>query len=310
MIMSAAKKTIVVLGALGGQGGSVVKTLVEDGSFHVRGVTSGSVDSNDSKRWLERGVDMVIGNTKKPASLARAFTGADVAFVVVNFWDPEIMTQEGELSRKIFDQAKEAGVKHVIFSSLANVGEVSGGEITVPHFTLKAEAWDHLQTMGFESVTAVEPAAYFSNWFTFFKPKEQDDGTLVWTWPGTKRNNKLSQCDVSTSVGTAVLAAAKDPVGYNQRSILLEADKISVEDVVASISKKLGKPGRVEFVDPKVFSTYFEGAHELAEMVKWFEEYGYYGPETETRQHGSGKALGGLITFQEWLDTEEYKKYL
>ena len=37
-------QTIAVLGALGGQGGSVVDTFLEDKSFNVRGVTR-SVDS-------------------------------------------------------------------------------------------------------------------------------------------------------------------------------------------------------------------------------------------------------------------------
>ncbi|CAB9500013.1 NmrA-like family domain-containing protein 1 [Seminavis robusta] len=306
MILNA--KTIAVLGALGGQGGSVVNTFLEDGSFKVRGVTR-SVNSPASKELQGRGVEMVPGNVKEPASLSQAFTGADIAFVVVNFWDPDIGTKEGKLTNEIFHEAKKAGVKHVIFSSLANVGKVSGGEITVPHFTLKAEAWEYLQTMGFDAVTAVEPAAYYSNWFSFFKPVEDDKGTLVWTWPG-KEGNAFSQFDVNTGVGPSVLAAAKDPSKYNNSNILLEGEKISVEDVVSQISEKLGKPGRVHFEDPKKFATFFDGAHELAQMVKWFEDYGYYGPETETRKHGIGKEIGGLVSFQEWLDKDEYKKLL
>ena len=301
-------KTIAVLGALGGQGGSVVDTFVKDGSFNVRGVTR-SVDSPAAQALKERGVDMVAGNVKEPASLSKAFAGADTAFVVVNFWDPEIGKKEGELTNAIFDQAKKSGVKHIIFSSLANVDKVSGGKINVPHFSLKAESWEYLKTLGFDAVTAVEPAAYFSNWFTFFKATEAEDGTLVWTWPG-KPGNAFSQFDANTGVGPSVLAAAEDPVKYNQRNILLEGEKISVEDIVAKISEKLQKPGRVHFEDPEKFATFFDGAHELAQMVKWFEDYGYYGPETETRKHDSGKEIGGLISFQEWLDSDEYKKFV
>lgn len=301
-------KTIAVLGALGGQGGSVINTFLKDGSFHIRGV-SRSANSPAAQALQDKGVEMVTGNVKEPSSLATAFDGADTAFVVVNFWDPDIGSKEGQLTNAIFDQAKKSGVKHVIFSSLANVDKVSGGDIRVPHFTLKAQSWDYLQSLGFEAVTAVEPAAYYSNWFTFFKPTESEDGTLVWTWPG-KPGNAFSQFDVNSGVGPSVLAAARDPTKYNKRNILLEGEKISVEDIVRKISAKLGKPGRVHFEDPQTFATFFDGAHELAQMVQWFEDYGYYGPETETRQHGSGKEIGGLISFQEWLDSEEYKKYL
>lgn len=302
-------KTIAVLGALGGQGGSVVKTFLQDGSFRIRGVTSKSVDSQASRALRDKGVEMVTGDVKQPSSLSKAFTGADTAFIVVNFWDPEIGKKEGELTNAIFDEAKKAGVKHVIFSSLANVDKVSGGNIDVPHFTLKAEAWEYLQTLDFEAITAVEPAAYYSNWFTNFKPTEAKDGTLVWTWPG-KPGNAFSQFDVNTGVGPSVLAAAKDPVKFDKRNVLLQGEKISVEDVVAKISAKLGKPGRVHFEDPVAFGKFFDGASEIAQMVKWFEDYGYYGPETETRRHGSGHEIGGLISFQEWLDSDEYKKLM
>ena len=132
---------------------------------------------------------------------------------------------------------------------------------------------------------------------------------MVWTWPG-KEGHPFSQLDVATGVGPSVLAAAQDPAKYNQCNILLQAERISVEDIVAKISKTLGKPGRVQYEDPTKFATLFEGAQELANMVQWFEEYGYYGPETETRKHNSGKDIGGLISFDAWLESEEYKKFM
>lgn len=301
-------KTITVLGALGGQGGSVVNSFVKDGSFKIRGVTS-HIDSEEAKALQhKKNVDILAGDVKKPESLLPAFSGADTAFIVVNFWDPEIMIQEGELTKEIMGVAKKAGVKHIIFSSLANVAKASSGKISVPHFTLKAQAYDYLSTLGFESVTAVEPAAYYSNWFTFFQPTEEKDGTLVWTWPG--KDTPVSQFDVASGTGPAVLEAAKNPERYNGKHILLEADLLTPGQIVEKISHKLGKPGRVEFADPEEFSKRFPGAHELAEMVKWFNEYSYYGPETDERKHGSGKAIGGLISFDEWMESGEYKKYI
>lgn len=302
------KKTIAVLGALGGQGSSVVNTFLEDGSFNIRGVTR-SVDSDAAKDLQARGVEITLGNVKEPKSLTTAFDGADIAYVVVNFWDPEIMTNEEELTKKILDVAKESGVKHLIFSSLANVEKVSEGKITVPHFTLKAKAMDYAASLGFDTLTAVEPAAYYSNWFTFFKAVEEEDGTLVWTWPG-KKGMPVSQFDVKTGTGPSVLAAAKDPEKYNGKTVLLEADLLTVDEIVSMISKELGKPARVNYQDPEVFSASFPGAHELSEMVKWFDEYGYYGPETDERKHASGKKIGGLMSFQEWLDTKDYKNFM
>lgn len=302
--------TIAVLGSLGGQGGSVVDSLLKDGSFNIRGVTS-NVNSEKAKAMEKRGVTMVSGNVKEPNSLRQAFDGADTAFVVVNFWDPAILTREGDLTKDILRVAKDSGVKHIIYSSLANVDAITGGQINVPHFSLKAEAWQYATSeLDFETIAAVEPAAYYSNWFTFFKAVEDEEGTLVWTWPG--KGKSFSQFDVNTGTGPAVLKVAKEPAKFNGQHILLEAAKLSPDDIASKIAKKLGKKGRVDYVDPTEFAKTFDGASELAQMVKWFDDYGYYGPETETRKHSSGKDLLGsdLLSFDEWLDSEASLTYL
>ena len=301
------KKTIAVLGALGAQGGSVVRSLISDGGLKIRAVTR-SVDSDAAKSLKDKGVEVVAGDVKKPETLEAAFTGADSAFVVVNFWDPAIMMKEGELTKQILDVAKKCGVQQILYTSLANVEQVSGGKLDVPHFTMKAKALDYAKSLGFTYITGIEAAYYYSNWFTNFKPTTEEDGTLVWTFPG---KNKISQFDPNTDVGPAAVVAAKDPEKYNGKFILLEGDCLSPEESVAIISKHVGKPTRVNYVDPAVFATFFPGANEIAEMVKWFDEYGYYGPETDARKHSSGKeAAGSLLSFEQWMETGAYKKLM
>jgi uncharacterized protein YbjT (DUF2867 family) len=299
-------KTVTVLGALGAQGGSVVASLIADGSFKIRAVTR-SVDSDAAKALQEKGVEVVAGDTKKPESLTGAFTGADAAFIVVNFWDPEIMKEELELTKQILDVAKKCDVAHILYANLANVEAVSEGKLDVPHFTMKAQAFDYAKSLDFKYVTAVEAAFYYTNWFTFFKPSEED-GTLVWKFPG---KGKISQYNPRADTGPATVAAVKDPEAYNGKFLLLEGNCLTPEECVAAIGKKLGKPTRVDFVEPKVFETFFPGAHEIAEMVSWFDEYAYYGPETKDRKTESGKqAAGALQSFEVWLDTKEYEKLM
>lgn len=190
--------------------------------------------------------------------------------------------------------------------SLANVEQVSNGALDVPHFTMKAKAGDYIMGQGFKYVTFIEPAYYYSNWFAFFKPTEED-GTVVWKFPG---KGKISQYDPRTSTGGSAVAAVKDPETYNGKFLLLEGDYLTPEESIALIGKKMGKPTRVDYVDPAVFANFFPGAHEVAEMVKWFDEYGYYGPETDERKRSSGKDVSKLMTFEEWLDTGAYEKLL
>ena len=301
------KKTITVLGALGAQGGSVVQSLLKDGTFHIRAVTR-SVDSDAAKALQDQGVEVMVGDTKQPETLLSAFERADAAFVVVNFWDPEIMTKEFELTKQVLDVAKKAQVQHILYASLADVESVSGGKYDVPHFTFKAKALEYAKSLGFPYVTAIEAAFYYSNWFAFFKPTTDEDGTLIFKYPG---KGKISQYNPTTDTGPATVLAAKNPEEYNGKFVLLEADSLTPDETIALISKKLGKPARVDYVDPATYATFYPGAAEIAEMVKWFDEYGYYGPETEERKLDSGKEVAGkMMTFEEWLDTEAYKKYL
>lgn len=311
------KKTVVtVLGALGAQGGSVVNSLLEEeeggaATFQIRAVTR-SVDSGAARALQEKGVEIVGGDVKRPATLSQAFAGADAAFVVVNFWDPDILLKELELTKQILDVARAAGVKHVLYASLADVERVSGGKLDVPHFTMKAQALEYAKSLGFQYVTAVEAAMYYSNWFTFMKATtDEDDGTMVWKLPA---KGKISSYDAYTGTGPAAVAAIKNPESYNNKHILLEAEALTPEEMVAMMSKKMGKPARFEFVPPEIFADFgFPGAGELAEMFQWFTEYGYYGPETEERKVSSGHEASGagkLLSFQQWLDTEAYKKFL
>jgi hypothetical protein len=92
-----------------------------------------------------------------------------------------------------------------------------------------------------------------------------------------------------------------------------QAPTLLLEDCDSTWSARCSGRQHREYVEPDVFAQYgFPGAEELAEMFKWFTQYGYYGPETEERKHASGTdASGGkLLSFKEWLDTEAYKKFL
>ena len=49
----------------------------------------------------------MAGDVKDLVTLETAFTGADSAFIVVNFWDNDIMMKEEELTKRILDVAKK-----------------------------------------------------------------------------------------------------------------------------------------------------------------------------------------------------------
>jgi uncharacterized protein YbjT (DUF2867 family) len=73
------KKTIVVFGGTGGQGGSVVKTLLKDpkmmAEWKIKAVTR-DVTKTAAKALAEKGVEMITVSTLRNCSITLASTDA------------------------------------------------------------------------------------------------------------------------------------------------------------------------------------------------------------------------------------------
>jgi uncharacterized protein YbjT (DUF2867 family) len=65
-------KLIIVVGATGGQGGSVVSAFLKDPEFKVRGITR-NADSEKAKDLAARGVEIAVADQKDPPSLEKGF---------------------------------------------------------------------------------------------------------------------------------------------------------------------------------------------------------------------------------------------
>lgn len=82
-------KLIVIFGATGNQGGSVIKSILADKSlastFRLRGVTR-DVSKPAARALTDSGVEMVSGNLEDRASLDAAVKGAYGVFAVTDYW--------------------------------------------------------------------------------------------------------------------------------------------------------------------------------------------------------------------------------
>ncbi|PNP43586.1 hypothetical protein TGAMA5MH_04558 [Trichoderma gamsii] len=79
------QKLIVVLGATGNQGSSVVNTFLKDARWRVRGLTR-NPSSAKAKALSARGVEVVQADMDDLSSLSAAFQNANAIFVVSDFW--------------------------------------------------------------------------------------------------------------------------------------------------------------------------------------------------------------------------------
>src|SRR5258707_9233598 len=143
------KQVVAVLGGTGLQGGGVVDALTSAGKFGVR-VASRNPASDAARALAARGVEVVKADLLDPGSLRSALEGAHGAFVVTNFWDPAQMTRETEIGTPAVKAARAAGVKHLIWSTLADSDDLTGGSLRAeflsrkgrPPIKLTAAAYD------------------------------------------------------------------------------------------------------------------------------------------------------------------------
>ena len=149
------RKLIAVIGATGQQGGAVVRALQAQGQFKVRALTR--------HPGKHRGLadEVVEADLDRPETLDAAFAGAHGVFLVTNFWEPG--TDEIKQATAAVRAAKEAGVRHFIWSTLPDVEKISGGKLHVPHFTGKAKVDRIVKEAGFAHHTFVVAPFFYQN---------------------------------------------------------------------------------------------------------------------------------------------------
>src|ERR1700704_4361394 len=174
-MLSNDKKLIAVIGATGQQGGGVLRALQATGQFKVRGLTR----NPDKHRELAE--EVVEADLANPETLKAAFAGAHGVFLVTNFG--EAGTDELKQATAAIRAAKDAGVKHLIWSTLPNVEAISGGKFDVPHFTGKAKIDRIVQEAGFVNHTSVIAPFFYQNLVGFLAPQKQADGSVGWALP-------------------------------------------------------------------------------------------------------------------------------
>src|SRR4030081_1160215 len=140
-MLSNNKKLIAVIGATGHQGRGVVRALQARGQFKVRALTR----NPDKHRELAE--EVIEADLNRPETLAAAFKGAHGVFLVTT--SSLEGTDERQQGAAADQAASEAGVQHVVWSTLPDVEAISGNRFHVPHFTNKARVDRIVQEAGF-----------------------------------------------------------------------------------------------------------------------------------------------------------------
>jgi uncharacterized protein YbjT (DUF2867 family) len=286
------RKLIAVIGATGQQGGGVVRALQASGQFKVRAL------SRNPGKHRQLAEEVVQADLDRPETLNAAFAGADGVFLVTNFGQPG--TDEFKQATAAVRAAKEAGVKHFIWSTLPDVEAISGGKFKVPHFTGKAKIDRIVKEAGFVHHTFVIAPFYYQNLVGVSAPQKQVDGSVGWALPLDPEVRCIHMGDVR-ELGNLVAGAFVHPnQAGNGEYLPLVGDFLSFKEIVNTLNRQ-GHEFSFQQVPTEVFAPLFPMAAEIAAMFSYFQAHTYLGSDSRDRIALANKIAGRQPTnFSAW----------
>ncbi|MGH7628632.1 MAG: NmrA/HSCARG family protein [Gemmatimonadales bacterium] len=276
------RRTIAVIGATGAQGGGLARAILSDPSraFAVRALTR-KPGSDNARALQAAGAEVVAGDLDDPASLERAFRGGWGLFALTNFWEhlsPEReFTQAGNQARA----AKQAGVSHVIWSTLEDTRRwvpldddrmpTLMGRYKVPHLDAKGEADATFRETGVPT-TFLLTSFYWDNFIHFgMGPKRGPDGRLAITFPvGKARLPGIAVEDI----GKSALGIFRRAGDYAGKTVGIAGEHLTGAEMAAGFSQAFGEEVRYNDVPPEVYRGFgFPGAEDLGNMFQFMRDF-------------------------------------
>src|SRR5512133_1785489 len=147
--------TVAVTGATGNQGGALARALLDRGHM-VRALTR-KPQSNAAAKLEALGAIVCAADFDDGETVTEAARGADAFFLVATPFE-EGVEAEVHQGRTAARAAKDAGVKHLVYSSVAGADKNTG----IPHFDSKAEVEAFIRKLGIP-FTIVAPVFFMEN---------------------------------------------------------------------------------------------------------------------------------------------------
>jgi uncharacterized protein YbjT (DUF2867 family) len=283
--LMAEKKIIAVLGATGGQGGGLVRAIMNDpsGGFRARALTR-DVNSPKAKELARLGAEVVAADVDDVESLKKAFDGAYGAFCVTFFWAHFSPEKEIAEVQSMAAAANATGLQQVIWSTLEDTRRwvplsdnrmpTLHGKYKTPHFDGKGEANHYFSDLAVPT-TFLLTSFYWDN-FTHSGsgPQRGLDGKLAITFPmGDKKLPGIAVEDI----GKCAYGIFKRGGEFIGKTVGIAGEHLTGAQMAAALTEALGQEIRYNSVSPEVFRGLgFPGADDLGNMFQFkrdFEEY-------------------------------------
>ncbi|CAG8885722.1 unnamed protein product [Penicillium egyptiacum] len=284
--------SILVTGATGKQGGSLINNLLKKNApFKILAVTR-DVNSASAKRLAQKSssITLIQGNLDDPAAI---FKNAKRVWGVFSVQTANPRNDdERRQGIALIDESIKQGVKYFVYSSVDRGGEKSDQNPTpVPHFIFKHEIEKHLKenAEGTDMEwTILRPVAFFENFTLDYFGK-----VFTTAWQMSLKGKPL-QLIATSDIGFFAAAAFMNPEESKNRAFSLAGDELTFDQMSETFKKLTGKNVPTTFRIPVWLM--MAAVKEFGVMFKWFHDEGY-GADIPALK----KLNPGLKTFGDWL---------
>lgn len=253
------KPTIFVVAATGTQGGAVARLAIKhQWAVHA---TARDPDSIAARSLASVGVRITRGDWDDETALQEGITGCNMLFLNL-FPDFVDQTHERRQAQRIIRIARDAGVKHVVYSGA--FPPVKTPSITQHQLDLFQNHWitkmakdksklmDDVKEAGFDHWTILRPGFFMAN---FVLPKAAFFGDIhqtgVWS-QGLLPSTQVPLID-HEDIAKFTVAALDNPERYGGQTICLAGELLTPDEIVRLISETSGKNVRAKYLSDEEF---------------------------------------------------------
>ncbi len=185
----------------------------------------------------------------------------DAVFGVTDFWEHGY-EDEIQHGRNLVEAADEAGIEHLVFSSVGGAERDSG----IAHFESKRVIEERIDDLGLPA-TILRPVFFMQNL------EEMREGILDGTLAmGLAPHVPLQMLDVE-DLGALVAQAFTNPEHYIDEAIEVASDELTLQAAAARFAAVAGR--RVDAQHLAIEDVEAAAGEESAVMFEWFNEHGY-----------------------------------
>lgn len=279
------RRTIVVAGATGLQGGAVARRLLFEG-WAVRALTR-NPGSEKAQALSALGAEVAQADMDDPGTLAPVFSGV---YGVYNVQNPMISGEEGEIrqGKNVAEAAARAGVAHLVYGSAGTGARGTG----IPSWETKLVVEDHMKSLGLP-LTVLRPMAFME------LMTEKKFFPAVGAWQvmpimmgGARKVGWLCAEDL----GRVAARVFADPQTFTGREISLASDVRSIDECRQIYREVMGKDPPRYPVPAWLFAKFGFAGKDLSRMWRWLRTEEIDLDTGRTRQ-----ILPDALSVREWL---------